>query len=418
MNGSRPSIGTGPTLAIGQSGGATAAINASLAGVIAAAQESGAFPRILGMRNGVEGLLGDSFHDLSSLDRPTIEGLRATPSSALGTGRYKLKDADLDRALDIMAAQGITAFVYIGGNDSADTAHRLAVHAAERKQALQVISVPKTVDNDLKETDFCPGYPSLAKALATYVRDATWDTLAAPRLYPVKFIEVVGRDAGWVAAAGSLGFSDAELADDLAPRILLPELPPASDAEVLGWVQADLDRRGWSVVVVPETLKQARGRHFGGEAPEWVDEFDHPYFPSTGAALARLATQHLGIRARFEKPGSALRMAMALASPVDLAMAWALGQEAVAALLRGETARMTALRREAMASPTTAFTTITVPVEAVANKVRHLDERFVAGVNVDGNPAFRDWAMPLLGEHAFLPYTRLGTRETHATTTR
>lgn len=398
-------IAAGPTLAIGQSGGATAAINASLAGVIAAAQKSGAFPRILGLRNGVEGLLCESFLDLSRLDGATIDGLRRTPSSALGTGRYKLKESDLDHALDLLAANGITALVYIGGNDSADTAHRLAVHAVGRKQALQVISVPKTVDNDLEETDFCPGYPSLARALATYVRDATWDTLAAPKLYPVKFIEVVGRDAGWVAAAGSLGFSEAEIAADLAPRILLPEAPPASTEAVLADVQSDLTRRGWAVVVVPETLQQHGGAHFGGEAPESVDEFGHPYFASTGAALARVAKQHLGLRARFEKPGSALRMAMALASPVDLAMAWELGQEAVAALLRGETARMTAIRREG--SSPYAATMTTVPVERVANRVRPLPASFIENANIDGNAPFREWASPLLGEDAFLPYTRL-----------
>lgn len=404
MNGPFSPSAAGPAIAIGQSGGATAAINASLAGVIAAAGESGAFPHILGMRNGVEGLLGQSFIDLAHLDAGTIEGLRRTPSSALGTGRYKLKDADLDRALDILAANGITALVYIGGNDSADTANRLAIHAADRKQALQVISVPKTVDNDLKQTDFCPGYPSLAKALATYVRDATWDTLAAPKLYPVKFIEVVGRDAGWVAAAGGLGFSDDELAADLAPRILLPEAPPTAEA-VLAGVQEDIALRGWTVVVVPETLHQADGKHFGGETPEWIDEFGHAYFASAGAALARLTTQHLGIRARFEKPGSALRMAMALASPVDLAMAWDLGREAVAALLRGETARMTALEREGD-EPYAARVT-TVPVAAVANDVRHLNDEFIAHANRDGNVPFRRWALPLLGDNAFLPYTRL-----------
>jgi len=397
-------IGAGPTLAIGQSGGATAAINASLAGVIAAAQASGAFPRILGMRNGVEGLLGESFLDLTRLDRPTLDGLRVTPSSALGTGRYKLKDADLDRALDVLGAHGITALVYIGGNDSADTARRLALHAAERKQALQVIAVPKTVDNDLKETDFCPGYPSMARALATYVRDATWDTLAAPKLYPVKFIEVAGRDAGWVAAAGSLGFSDAELAADLAPRILLPERPPASAEAVLDGVQGDLDRRGWAVIVVPETLK-AGGKPIGGDEPEWVDAFGHAYHASAGEALSRLAAQRLGVLARVEKPGSALRMAMALASPVDLAMAGDLGREAVAALLRGETARMTALLRT-NSTPYAAATT-TVPVERVANEVRHFPDDFSADAGAAGYDAFRAWALPLLGDDPFLPYTRL-----------
>ncbi|MGC4108073.1 MAG: diphosphate--fructose-6-phosphate 1-phosphotransferase [Thermomicrobiales bacterium] len=398
-------ISAGPTLLIGQSGGATAAINASLAGVIAAAQASGAFPRILGMLHGANGLMGADFMDLTGLDAATLDGLRRTPSSALGTSRRKLTEAELDPALDLLAAHGITAMVYIGGNDSADTAHRLAAHAAARKQALQVIAVPKTVDNDLLETDFCPGYPSMAKAIATYVRDATWDTLSSAELYPVKFIEVAGRDAGWVAAAGGLGFSDEEIAADLAPRILLPEKKPESAEVVIADVQDDLARRGWSVVVVPETLTQQDGVAFDGGAADWTDDFGHVYHASTGAALARLTRSHLDIRARFEKPGSALRMAMALASPVDLAMAWDLGQEAVAALLRGETARMTALQRTSSAPY--AATVTTVPVQGIANQVRRLPEAWQETANVEGNRPFREWALPLLGEAPFLPYTRL-----------
>lgn len=411
----------GPTLAIGQSGGATAAINASLAGVLSTAQASGAFPRILGMRNGVEGLLGDSFHDLSAIDAATIDGLRRTPSSALGTGRHKLKEAELDDALAILANQGITALVYIGGNDSADTAHRLAEHAALRKQALQVIHVPKTVDNDLLETDFCPGYPSMAKALATYVRDATWDTLANPELYPVKFIEVVGRDAGWVAAAATLGFTDAEIAAGLAPRVYIPEARPDSPEDILAAVGSDLDERGWSIIIVPETLtygpdvpedgvppQKWLGRHFGGEEPEWIDPHGHKYYPSAGLTLKTLTSKRFADRkvvARFEKPGSALRMAMALASPVDLAMAEALGAEAVSALLRGETAVMTAVQRTHDAPY--AAKIVTAPVERIANEVRTLPVELRPTGMLDGNPTFRSWALPLLGPDPFLPYIRL-----------
>lgn len=393
-----------PSVLIGQSGGATAVINASLIGVVDAALESGGYDRILGMRNGIEGLLAESFVDLGTQPRTTLDGIRETPSSALGTGRYKLKADDLDRALDLLATHGITALVYIGGNDSADTAHRLATHAADRKQALQVIHVPKTVDNDLPETDYCPGYPSLAKALANTVRDATYDTLAAPALYPVKFIEVMGRDAGWVAAAGALAFSDDERAEGLAPRILLPEHPPASSAEILDLVRDDLATRGWTVVVVPETLRDAAGQHFGGNEPEYVDAFGHAYYPSAGAALARIVTQELGVRARFEKPGSALRMSRSLASAVDLADAYQLGREAIARIHAGESARMVALRRVQDDPYQTEI--VSVPVEHVANRVRTLPEEFIAQGTADVTAAYHSWARPLLGPDPFPRYAR------------
>ena len=395
----------GPVILAGQSGGATAAINASLIGVVDAARTSTGYTRILGMRNGIEGLLNESFIDLGNQPQSTLDRIRHTPSSALGTGRYKLKDDDLDRALDLLAAHGITAMVYIGGNDSADTAHRLGMQAKVRKQALQVISVPKTVDNDLPETDHCPGYPSMARFLANAVRDATYDTLAAPSLYPVKFIEVMGRDAGWVAASGALGFSVEERNADLAPHVLLPERPPLSPEIVLDLVRADIARRGWSVMIVPETLRTADGKHLGGDTPDYVDEFGHAYFPSTGAVLTRLVTQHLGLRARFEKYGSAARMSMSMASDVDLDEAYRLGSAAVDLIAAGETARMTTLVRSDNGPYAT--TIGSAPVELIANRVRAMPDEFIADDGMGITDAFREWALPMLGSDPFPEYARL-----------
>ncbi len=263
-----------PALLVGQSGGATAVINASLVGVVEAARDSGMFGRVLGARNGIEGLLNERFIALHEQDPATLQAIRTTPSAALGTGRYKLQPGDLDRALELMRRQAITGFVYIGGNDSADTAHRLAARAAELGQDLRVAAVPKTIDNDLPETDHCPGYGSIARYLANAVRDATYDSIASPQLHAVKFVEVMGRDAGWVAASGALGFSSGER--DLEPLVLLPERPPTDVDSVLAAIEHDLGSRGWSVVVVPETLHTAAGRHLGGEEPEYVDGFGHP----------------------------------------------------------------------------------------------------------------------------------------------
>ncbi|HEV2073562.1 MAG TPA: diphosphate--fructose-6-phosphate 1-phosphotransferase [Thermomicrobiales bacterium] len=395
---------TESTLLVGQSGGATAVINASLAGVVDAAWRSGEFERVLGLRNGIEGLFQERFVDLTRQDQDLINRIGRTPSAALGTGRYKLRDEDLDRAVIAMRRLGVTAFVYIGGNDSADTAHRLEAHAHTIGYELRVMSVPKTIDNDLPETDHCPGYPSIARYLGNAVRDATYDTLASPQLYPVKFVEVMGRDAGWVAAAGALGFSGAEI--DLAPLVLLPERAPQSVDDVLAAIDADVRRRGFSIVVVPETMHTSSGRHFGGDEPEYVDGFGHPYFPSTGAAMTRLVSQKLQLRARYDKPGTAARMSIALASEVDLDEAYRLGAGAVDRMVDGASGFMTAISRTSD-DPYT-YDIIAVPLEKIANQVRHLDDAFIGADGMSVTPAFHAYMRPLLGKEPFPPYGRFG----------
>ena len=394
---------SGSRLLIGQSGGATAVINASLTGIITAAQASGAFSGILGMRGGIEGVLRGDFIELDTLKPAKIAALQRTPSAALGTGRYKLRDEDMEPLLQRLAARGITAMIFIGGNDSADTTQRLAGHAKIAGYPLQVIHVPKTVDNDLVGTDHCPGYGSLARVIANVVRDATFDTLAAPALYPVKFIEVMGRDAGWVAASGALGFPVTEW--DLLPLVYLPEHPPRDAAAIVRAVQEDVRDRGWSVVIVPETLRDASGRHLGGETPEWTDQFGHAYFASAGEALARLTREHLGLRARYEKVGSWARMSMSLISETDLAEAWEIGQAAVAALLRGESAVMMAFRRH----PEGPYgcDIVSVPVEQVANQVRTLPDTFIANDGKGVSALFTSYASPLLGADPVPGYARL-----------
>ncbi len=391
------------TLLIGQSGGATAVINASLAGSIRRARDSGRWGRILGLSHGIEGLLKHTFVDLSDIDAERLNRVANTPSAALGTGRFKLKDDDLARAVLIMQTLGVTGFVYIGGNDSADTAHRIGKFARNIGYDLQVMSVPKTIDNDLPDTDFCPGYPSIARYLGNAMRDATYDTIASPQLYPVKFMEVMGRDAGWVAASCTAAFGDNE--QDLLPLLLLPERAPATMEEVLQLIQQRIDDRGFSMVVVPETMRTADNKHFGGDEPEYVDSFGHPYFPSTGAALTRMVQQHLGVRARYDKPGTAARMSISLASPVDLDMAWELGAAAVEAMANGITGKMTALRRTGNAPAT--FDIELVPQVKIANRVRHLDDAFIGRDGHSVTPAYHDYLRPLLGDQPFPPYARL-----------
>ncbi len=214
----------------------------------------------------------------------------------------------------------------------------------------------------------------------------------------------MGRDAGWVAASGALGFGDDER--DLEPVILFPERPPTDAEAVLALVRRDLDRRGWSVVVVPETLRTDAGRHVGGDEPEYVDGFGHPYYPSAGAALTRLVTQRLGVRARYDKPGTAARMSIGLASAVDLEEAYALGAGAVERIVAGESGLVTILRRTG--DDPYACVVDAVPVERVANAVRRLPDAFIADDGIGISPAFRRYALPLLGPSPFPRYARLG----------
>ncbi len=394
---------SGRTLVVGQSGGATAVINASLVGVVDGALASGAFDRVLGMRHAIEGLIAGNMVDLGGLGRETLAGLLRTPSSALGTGRYKLKEGDLDRVVERLAELDAGAMVYIGGNDSADTAHRLHEQSRDAGRDLRVVSVPKTVDNDLPATDHCPGYPSMARFLANAVRDAAYDSLASPTLYPVKIVEVMGRDAGWVAAAAMLGFSAAEA--DLLPLIYLPERRPASAEATVAEIEARVVERGFVVVVLPETLSDADGHHFGGDEPEYVDPFGHPYFPSTGAALARLVTTSTGHRARYEKPGSAARMSISLASRVDLEEAYALGRSAAERAAHDESDIMTSITREA--DDPYIWSVGAAPLADVANHVRAVPDGFIGDDGRSMTDAFRTYAMPLLGRDPFPPYTRL-----------
>lgn len=390
------------TLLVGQSGGATAVINASLAGVVTTAD--GKWERILGLTHGIESLFQQQFVDLTNLGRERWDLIARTPSAALGTGRYKLKDDDLARAVQAMQLLNVTAFVYIGGNDSADTAHRIGTYARNVGYDLQVMSVPKTIDNDLYDTDFCPGYPSYAKYLANATRDATYDTIASPQLYPVKFVEVMGRNSGWATAACAAAFGPSE--QDLLPLLLLPERAPASTDDVLQLIQRDVDRRGFSVVVLPETMRTSGGQHFGGETPEYIDGFGHPYFPSTGAAMTRLVSQKLSLRARYDKPATAARMSMSLVSQVDLDQAWRLGATAVEEMLQGNSGKMTALRR--VGNDPLQFEIETVPQTNIANRDRHLEDEFIGGDGHSVTTSFLEYLLPVLGEDPFPRYERLG----------
>jgi 6-phosphofructokinase 1 len=376
------------TLVVGQSGGPTAVINASLAGVVAQSRAEG-FSRVLGMRNGVLGALREDFVDLSDLDEPSLDQLRRTPSAALGSCRYKLKSEDPARIAELFRARDVSAFVYIGGNDSADT----ALNVANAADGLAVVGVPKTIDNDLPGTDHCPGYGSAARFLAQVTRETALDTLAMRATDPIRLIEVMGRHAGWLPGAAWL----ARQSDADAPHLVYVPERPRSVEGIAEDVRRVFSELGWCVIVLCENQPTPDGRVIGASGePRWVDAFGHAYYESPAQWLARYLQGQLKVRVRFDKPGTIQRMATAYVSTSDRAEAEIVGRQAVKLAAAGTSGVMVSLEREA--GRMYRVTTGTTPLEVVANEQRRLPDAFV---NADGNgltSAFVDYAAPLIGE--------------------
>lgn len=391
----------GRALLVAQAGGATAVINSSLAGIIDAARASGRFPAVIGARRGIEGVLRQDFVDLSAQPPDLVQQVARTPSAALGVTRLRLSSETSQLALDVLARYDVGAFVYIGGNDSAETALRLAAAARRAGYPLQVVVVPKTIDNDLAGTDHCPGYGSIARFLALATRDAGLDTEATAGLYPVKLIEVMGRNAGWVAAATAL----AQQAPGDAPHLVFfPERPPESLDALLEEIAAAYERFGYVVAVVPETLRDAQGRPLGGGRASWVDPFGHPYYPGPAPVLVHLVEQRLRLRARYDKPGTIARMFMASVSPVDWREAYEAGATAVELLCAGASDVMVTIER--LSDDPYRVRYGSVPLAAVANRERRLPDEFIGDNGRSVTVAFRRYALPLLGD-PIPPYARL-----------
>lgn len=384
-------MGVTGNLLIAQSGGATAVINGSLVGAIEAAKRSDSFAHIVGATNGIEGVLSQSFVDLGRQSPEVLSLVRRTPSAALGTSRRKLNDDDAEKALAVLRELDVHAFAYIGGNDSADTALRLSRVADAADYELHVVSIPKTIDNDLPGTDHCPGYGSIARFLALATRDAGLDTEATASLYPVKIVEVMGRNAGWVAAACALGQERPEQAPQL---IFFPERPPRDLKHVLDDVQHAWERFGMVVAIVPETLRDEKGEPIGGGDVKWVDAFGHPYIPGPGPSLSRAIEDELGLKARFDKPGTISRMFSDSVAKTDLREAEMVGSAAIELLARGGTGVMVNLERVSQEPYTVQCGT--VPLERVANHERQLPDEFIGEDGRSVTESFRRYATPLI----------------------
>ena len=379
-------------LIIGQSGGATAVINASLVGAVEAALADARIDGIYGMLHGIEGLLKDELIDLRRQPGDVWSRLLHTPSAALGSCRYKLQEGDAEQAIELLRRYDVHYLLYIGGNDSADTTHHLALTAQDMGYELQAISIPKTIDNDLPFTDHCPGYGSAARFIALATMDSSMNTMSIPWHYPVKVIETMGRDAGWLAASAALGKRDEV---DPPHIILMPEKPFNTD-EFLKQVEEVYRRLGYVIIVAAETMRDEHGQALGAAGQAGQDAFQHPLLSGAAQFLVELVRQRLKLRARFDKPGDLQRMASNSISGTDRDEAYLVGQMGLRALLEGESDKMVTLVRHM--DPNYHCTTDLVELGSVANEQRLMPDEYLDAGKTMVTQAFYDYALPLIGD--------------------
>ena len=379
---------------VGQGGGPTAVINASLCGVIEACREQSQVTRCLGMRFGIEGFLEDRLIDLDAETPETIAGLKTTPSSALGSCRYKLQDSDFPRLLEVLRRHDIRFFFYIGGNDTMDTIHRLEAYCRTQGYAMVGVGIPKTVDNDLFGTDHTPGFGSAAHYVAISVKQAGILARDMQRVDQFVVFQTVGRSAGWLAAASAL----AKSAEEDAPHIiLLPERPFDRD-RFLADVKRAHERYGWCSVVCGEGITYPDGTPVS--AATVTDRFSNVEFGAMGGTSAammlhRMISNEFGWRGEFQVCESLQMCAADRVSDTDREEAYACGRRAVELAVQGVSGKMVSIRRTA--SDPYQYTLDTAELSEVAVRAKHMPDEFIHPDGRFVTEAFLQYARPLVG---------------------
>jgi 6-phosphofructokinase 1 len=385
-----------PNAIVAQSGGPTAVINSSACGVIQEAVKSGEIGRVLGATNGILGVLKEDLFDISAEKPETIEALKQTPAAAIGSCRYKLKSleeskADYERILDVFKAHDIHYFFYAGGNDSMDTADKVNKLAKDTGYELVCIGVPKTIDNDLACTDHCPGYGSVAKYVATCAAEAGRDTEALYTTDTCTILEVMGRNAGWIAAATGLA---ARSRQDAPHLIYLPEAVFSFD-KLVSDVKEVLNELGRVFIVAGEGLKNESGNYITADTGAFgKDSFGHVQLGGVAEMLKAVIEKEVGIKARFNKLGTNQRSAMHFASLTDVNEAYMCGQMAVRAALSGENGKMVTLVRED--GPKYKCTTGLAELSDVANGEKKVPKEYINNSGNGITDAMRDYVRPLV----------------------
>ncbi|HPS56955.1 MAG TPA: diphosphate--fructose-6-phosphate 1-phosphotransferase [Spirochaetota bacterium] len=381
-------------LLVGQSGGPTAVINASLYGVVSRAMNIGSFGRVLGMRYGIAGFMNDEILDFSRCSARTLDLLQYTPGSALGSSRYKLKDEDLPVLLRLLEQHEIRALLMIGGNDTMDTVNRIERYCRESGYDLRGIGIPKTVDNDLFGTDHTPGYPSAARYNIISVRQGGRLASSMQRVDRFTIMQTVGRDAGWLAASTALA---KKVKGDAPHFIYIPERP-LSREQVLGDVESAISDYGWCHIVAGEGVRWCDGTPVS--AGSGRDDFSNIEFGAAGGASAALNLHSLisretGYRGEFQIPESLAMCAADRASPVDRAEALACGVSGVDLLLGDNSGLMVAIRRLSSDPYEVEYTT--VALHEVAVRARPMPDEFISSTGSYVSEEFIKYLAPLTG---------------------
>ncbi len=380
----------------GQSGGPSSVINSSAAGVfVEALKHSDVITNVYGAAHGIKGILDEQFYDIGQEDINELMLLKNTPSSALGSVRYKLKpveedDTDYKRLLEVFKKYNIRYFFYNGGNDSMDTCNKVSKFMQSSGWECRVMGVPKTIDNDLFGTDHCPGYGSAAKYIATSIMELKLDATVY-NTGMVCVLEVMGRNAGWLTAAAQLATYKGLGAD----LIYLPETPFDVN-EFLASVKDICSRNNNKcMVVVSEGIKNAEGKYVGEFVASKTDLFGHAQLGGVGQMLADLVKQELGVKVRAIEFSLLQRCAAHLASKVDVEEAFASGAYAVKAALEGETDKMVILKRDYESAEYKCEPAL-MDVALAANTEKKIPLEWILPAGKGLSQEYVDYALPLI----------------------
>ena len=377
-----------------QSGGVTAVINASACGVIETARKHrDVIGRVFGANNGILGVLTEELIDTGKESARAIAGLRSTPSGAFGSCRYKLKsleesEREYHRLIEVFRAHDIGYFLYNGGGDSQDTAHKVSQVGKRLGYPIRCVGIPKTVDNDLPYTDTCPGFGSVAKYVAVSVREAAMDVASMCETSTKVFImEVMGRHAGWIAAAGLA----ADKPGDAPHVIVFPEVP-FSKVRFLRKVKKTVDTRGFCVIVVSEGARYANGR-FLADAGN-LDAFGHVQLGGVAPTIAAMIDDKHGYKYHWAVADYLQRAARHIASKTDVDQAYAVGKAAVERAVRGDDGIMVTIRRTSD-SPYR-WTVGEAPLHRVANVERTMPKSYISKDGFGITARARRYLAPLI----------------------
>jgi len=386
-----------------QSGGVTAVINASACGVLQTSrQHSDQIGKIYAGRNGIIGALTEDLIDTSAESEAAIAALKHTPGAAFGSCRYKLGSmhehrAQYERLIEVFRAHDIGLFFYNGGGDSQDTAHKVSQLGAELGYPIVCIGIPKTIDNDLPITDCSPGFGSAAKYLATSLREAAFDVAAMSATSTKVFtLEVMGRHAGWTAAACALA---AEHEGDAPHILLLPEVA-FDEGRFLAKVEQALERRDHCVIAVSEGVKGIDGEFLSASGLK--DSFGHAQLGGVAPFITNLISAKLGCRCHWAVPDYLQRSARHIASETDVQQAYAVGRAAVQFAIAGKSAVMPAIRR--LSDAPYRWDIIAAPLAKVANAEKLLPPDFISADGFGITEAARRYLAPLIVGEAYPPF--------------